>query len=397
MSTKSRDILTAVLVLLLAMASFTAGFFVNDFVDLRTGQVGSVAQGEEFELFWEAWARIEQNFIGTMPTPTEMTYGAIRGTLGILGDPYTLFVEPVAREQEITSLRGNFGGIGANLQRNEEGEVILTPIPGNPAEEAGILDGDILLAVDGLEITAEMTVEDIAIIIRGEEGTAVTLSIRHPGQSEQADITIVRAVILLPSVVSRILPENPTIGYIRLSRFSGESGGEVEAAILSLQEQGAEQLILDLRQNGGGLLDAAVDVSDHFLDEGVLLYQNSRAEDEKVFMSTSETVAAEMPMVILVDRGTASASEIVAGALQDRDRAILIGTTTFGKGSVQLVYDLSDGSSVHVTSARWYTPDRHQIDQQGLAPDIEVVPTEEAIANGLDEVLEAAVEYLQSE
>jgi carboxyl-terminal processing protease len=208
------------------MAAFTAGFFVNDFVDLRGGQSGVNNANEEFALFWEAWGRIEQNFIGTMPTPTEMTYGAIRGALSILGDPYTLFIEPVAREQEINSLRGNFGGIGANLQRNEAGDILLSPIPGNPAEEAGILEGDILFAVDGLQVTAEMTVEDIAMIIRGEEGTAVTLSVFHPGQTEQTDITITRAVILLPSVVSRILPQDPTIGYIRLSRFSGESGLE---------------------------------------------------------------------------------------------------------------------------------------------------------------------------
>lgn len=397
MSTRNRDILTVVLVLLLTMASFTAGFFVNDFVELRGGQITPEDQSGDFAVFWEAWGRIEQNFIGQMPTTKEMTYGAIRGALSVLGDPYTLFIEPVAREQEINSLRGNFGGIGANLQRNEAGDVVLSPIPGNPAEASGILEGDILLAVDGSAVSTEMTVEDIAMIIRGDVGTAVTLTVMHPEQSEPSDITITRAVILLPSVFSRILPEDPTIGYIRLSRFSGESGGEVESAILSLQEQGAEMLILDLRQNGGGLLDAAVEVGDHFLDEGVVLYQNSRAENEKVFMSTDETVAADMPLVILIDRGTASASEIVAGALQDRERAVLVGTTTFGKGSVQLVYDLKDGSSVHVTSARWYTPDRNQIDQQGLAPDIEVVPTEAGIADGRDEVLEAAIDYLLSE
>lgn len=397
MSIRSRDILTVILVVLLAAASFAAGFFVNNFLELRNGPNAAAAQSEEFSVFWEAWNRIEQNYIGSLPTSTEMTYGAIRGSLGILGDPYTIFIEPVVREQERESLRGNFGGIGANVQRNEAGEVILTPIPGNPAEAAGILDGDILLAVDGLEVTTEMTVEDIAAIIRGEVGTAVTLTVLHPGETASTDITITRAVILLPSVAFQILPDQPTIGYIRLTRFSGESAGEVENAILSLQDQGAERLVLDLRQNGGGLLDAAVEVGDHFLDEGIVLYQISRAEEEKTFMSTNETVAADMPLVVLVDGGTASASEIVAGALQDRERAVLIGTTTFGKGSVQLVYDLSDGSSVHVTSARWYTPDRHQIDQQGLEPNIVVVPTEEAIASGRDEALEAAVDYLLSE
>ncbi len=397
MSTKSRDILTVVLVLLLTLASFAAGYFVNDFLDLGNGRAGGGDRVEEFAVFWEAWDRIEQSFIGDLPTAQEITYGAIRGSLHILGDPYTIFIEPVVRDQERDSLRGNFGGIGATLQRSDAGEVVLSPIPGNPAEEAGILDGDVLLAVDGLEIRDEMTVEEIAGIIRGEEGTAVTLTVRHPGETDQIDITIVRAVILLPSVAFQILPDDPTIGYIRLSRFSGESAGEVETAILNLQGQGAERLILDLRQNGGGLLDAAVDVGDLFLNEGVALYQISRSEDEKVFNTTDETTAPEIPLVVLVDGGTASASEIVAGALQDRERAILIGTTTFGKGSVQLVYDLSDGSSVHVTSARWYTPDRHQIDQQGLEPNIVVVPTEEAIANGRDEALEAAVEYLQSE
>ncbi|MFZ0545654.1 MAG: S41 family peptidase [Candidatus Promineifilaceae bacterium] len=397
MSSRSRDILTVILVILLTMASFVAGFLVKDFVTLQNGRSVAAGETEEFSVFWEAWDLIKQNYIGDLPTSTEMTYGAISGALGILGDPYTRFIEPVVREQERNSLRGNFGGIGANIQRNDAGEVVLSPIPGNPAEAAGILDGDVLVAVDGLEVTDEMTVEEIAGIIRGEEGTAVTLSIIHPGGSAQTDITIVRAIILLPSVAYSIVPDQPTIGYIRLSRFSGESGGEVKDAILSLQEQGAEQLILDLRQNGGGLLDAAVSVGDHFLDEGVVLYQISRSEDERVFMSTNETVAGDMPLVVLVDGGTASASEIVAGALQDRGRATLIGTTTFGKGSVQLVYDLSDGSSVHVTSARWYTPDRHQIDQQGLEPDISVVPTEEAIANGQDEILDAAVTYLLSE
>jgi carboxyl-terminal processing protease len=394
MSTKSRDILTVVLVLLLTLASFAAGYFVNDFLELGNGRAGSGNQADEFVVFWEAWGKVEQSFIGDLPTDTELAYGAIRGALSILGDPYTIFIEPVVRDQERDSLRGNFGGIGATLQRNDAGDVVLTPIPGNPAEEAGIVNGDILLAVDGLEINSDMTVEEIAGIIRGEEGTAVTLTVRHPDESDQTDITIVRAVILLPSVAYQILPDNPTIGYIRLTRFSGESAGEVEGAILDLQEQGAEKLILDLRQNGGGLLDAAVDVGDLFLDEGVVLYQISRGEDEKVFTTTDETTGAEMPLVVLVDGGTASASEIVAGALQDRERAILVGTTTFGKGSVQLVYDLSDGSSVHVTSARWYTPERHQIDQQGLEPDIVVVPTEEAIANGRDEALEAAIEYL---
>jgi carboxyl-terminal processing protease len=181
-----------------------------------------------------------------------------------------------------------------------------------------------------------------------------------------------------------------------LSRFSAESGDEVGDALEELLDQGVSKVILDLRHNGGGLLDAAVDVSDHFLDDGPILYQISRNEDEKEFHATDETVAAMEPLVVLIDGGTASASEIVAGALGDRGRATLIGATSFGKGSVQLVYDLSDGSSVHVTSARWYTPDRRELDQNGLEPDIVVELTQEAIDAGRDETLQRAIEILQT-
>jgi carboxyl-terminal processing protease len=388
------------MVVFLAVVAFAAGYLVNDFVELRRATSSSDSNGEsiegEFAVFWEAWQYVEQSYIGEVPPAKQIVYGAIRGAMSTLQDPYTVFVEPAVREEERDTLRGNFGGIGATITRTEAGEVILTPIPGNPAEAAGILDGDVLLAVDGRVITDGMTVEIIVEQIRGEKGTTVTLTVRHPSATETVDITIERADILIPSVSARILPEMPTIGYIQLTRFSGESSNEMAQAINSLQEQGAERLILDLRQNGGGLLDAAVDISDHFLTEGPILYQLSKTADEQAFMADSEAIAGDMPLVILVDGGTASSSEIVAGALHDRDRAVLIGTRTFGKGSVQLVYDLSDGSSIHVTSARWFTPDHHQIDQQGLEPDIVVEPSQEAIADGRDEILNRAVEYLQN-
>jgi carboxyl-terminal processing protease len=397
MSIRSRDVLTVAMVLLLALSAFAAGFLVHDILAARTGRAYAEVQTEEFSIFWEAWGRVEQSFIGELPSPTQVAYGAIRGAITELNDSYTIFVEPPAREQERDSLRGNFGGVGANLQRTEAGDLILLPIPGNPAEAAGILDNDILLAVDGQEITPEMTLDAIVLLVRGEEGTKVTLTVLHTGADRPVDITVTRAIILLPSVTFRVLAEDATIGYIQLTRFSGESGREVREALESLQEQGVEKLILDLRHNGGGLLDAAVEVSDHFLDEGPVLYQISRSDEEKTFLSTGDTLASDMLLVVLVDEATASASEIVAGALQDRNRAVLIGRTTFGKGSVQLVYDLSDGSSIHVTSARWYTPDRQQIDGQGIEPDILVELSPEDVAAGQDFDLAQAVSYLQSQ
>lgn len=398
MSSRLRNGLTIVMLLLLIASSFAAGYLARDLV--RLPGIGNLVHArQDMSLFWEAWGLVEANFLGELPTSQELTYGAIRGAISLLGDPYTVFIEPVVRGAERERLAGRFGGIGANISRPEDGgEVILDPIPGYPAEQAGILPGDTLVAVDGVEITVEMTVAEIAELIKGETGAAVVLTVIHEGTAEPVDVSIIRGDILLPSVSYRLLDQDPTIGYIQLSRFSGESDNEVAEALEALLAEGATRLILDLRQNGGGLRDAAVDVADHFLDEGPVLYMESQAEGERVFNATNDTLAADQPLVVLVDGGTASASEIVAGALRDRERATLIGSSkTFGKGSVQLVFDLSDGSSVHVTSARWYTPDHHQIDQQGLQPDILVEVTQADIDNGRDAVLERAVAYLQGE
>ncbi len=391
-----RNILSVAITVFLAVSAFAAGYLANDLVRSRTGAARGAEPGGQFALLGEAWSWVESSYIGDMPPMRQVTYGAIRGALSELGDPYTVFVEPPAREQERETLRGSFGGIGAHILRNENGEVILDPIPENPAALAGIQTGDILLAVDGQEIDDNMTVEQIANLIRGEKGSTVVLRLLRRGASEALDVEVVRGDILIPSVSYRLLPEAASIGYIKLERFSGESSNEIEKALNELRGQGARYLILDLRHNGGGLLDAAIDVADHFLSGGPILIQQSRGEEEFVYEANDETAAGDLPVLVLIDGGTASSSEILAGALQDRRRALLVGTKTFGKGSVQLVYDLSDGSSVHVTASRWLTPDRSQIDQHGLLPDIEVETTQEAIDNGQDVVLRRAVDYFQN-
>ena len=384
------------MLVILAGSAFAAGYLTRGLVNGRESSLVRAKQ-DDLALFQEAWALVEGNFLGTLPDSRQVTYGAIRGSLATLGDPYTVFIEPAAREVERERLQGSFGGIGAYITRSEEtGEVLLEPIPGNPAEAAGILAGDVLLAVDGQAINDALTVPEIVELVKGEKGTSVTLTVRHPDATEAVDIAVVRADILLPSVTFRLLEADPTIGYISLSRFSGESGNEVGAALQELLSQGATRFVLDLRQNGGGLRDAAVDVADHFLNNGPVLYLDSQQEGERVFNATDETLAPDQPLVVLIDSGTASASEIVAGALRDRERATLIGNSpTFGKGSVQLVFDLSDGSSVHVTSARWLTPNRQQLDGEGIPPDILVEVTQDDIDDGRDPVLERATQYLR--
>lgn len=396
MSHRTRNIATVLMVVMMAAAAFAAGFLANDFVRGVRAEDRATVSAEEFGVFWEAWDRVQETFIDDLPASNEVVYGAIRGSLRELDDPYTVFIEPVAREEERVRLQGTFGGIGANVFRDEEGNVVLEPLRGNPAEAAGVQSGDILIAVDGELVGADATVEQIVQIVRGEVGTPVVLTVLHPDSAEPVDLEVIRAVILLPSVDYRLVEDDPTVGYVQLARFSGESGAEVAAALTDLIAQGADKFILDLRYNGGGLLDASVSVVDHFLADQPVYYQLTRGSGEQVVRTNVETLVPDAPLVVLVNEGTASSSEIVAGALQDLDRATLIGSQTFGKGSVQLVYDLSDGSSVHVTSARWFTPDRQQIDQNGLTPDIEVNLTQEAIDAGRDEALARAVAFLQN-
>ncbi len=354
-------------------------------------------EASQFRLYWEVWHIIQDKFYGDIPEDSVPVYGAIRGALSTLQDPYTIFVEPQPRALEKAELEGQFGGIGAYITRGQAGEVILTPMVDSPAEQAGVQEGDVVLRVDDTPVTPEMTSDQVVLLIRGEVGTQVVLTLQRVGVADPMVVTVTRKNIETPSVEWRTLDQDPAIGYIRIRLFTERTGRELERALQDLREAGITSLILDLRDNGGGLLDAAVDVTSQFLREGVVLYEDRRDESEKFYSVKKGGLALDLPLVVLVNGGTASASEIVAGALQDHGRGSLIGEKTFGKGSVQLVYDLTDQSSLHVTVARWLTPSQHRIDGEGLKPDLEVIPTEEDRAGGTDPQLERAVAYLQEE
>lgn len=391
MSRGTRIALTAFGGLLLFAIIFSTGFAAATVIHRNHWSADST--DSSLDLFREAWDLIERDYYGDLPAQAQISYGAIRGSLSTLDDPYSILVEPQPHRMEQDRLRGSFGGIGAYVSQDEQGLFILDPISEDqPSAKAGILSGDVLLAVDGSPVSSEMTVEDVVLLIRGPIGEIVTLTVRHPGEDDPADIDIVRATIELPSVMSSILDEDPSIGYILLTRFTDRSAAEVEASIQDLRASGADKLVLDLRSNPGGLLQAAIDVADLFLDGGEVMIQLQSGGQETVLKATRGGVATDMPLVILINGASASASEIVGGALQDRGRAILIGQVTFGKGSVQNIYDLSDGSSLHITAARWFTPNRNQIDGKGLSPDIMVEPGE----GDSDLQLEQAVEHLET-
>ena len=384
-------VITLVDLLVLGLA-FGAGFGTAYLLQQR-GVLSS--HNTNLDTFWEVWGLIEKDFIGTLPNSQARIYGAIRGSLASLNDPYTVFVEPQPHQRETEDLRGSFGGIGVTMRRNAEGDLLLTPLPDSPALKAGIQDGDIMLEVDSQPITPTMSFDAIAALVRGQVGTQVKITVRRMGQSEPLSFTITRQVIDTPSVNSRILADSPQIGYIVIDRFTERTGSEVQTAIKALKQQGATQIILDLRDNGGGLLDSAVDVASQFIGEGVVLYEKQKGQDERTFQVKPGGLATDLPVVVLVNHATASASEIVAGALRDHQRATLVGEQTYGKGSVQHIYDLADGSSLHVTAAEWFTPNRHQLTGNGLKPDIVVSRSSDDSAAGRDPQLDRAVAFLK--
>ncbi len=393
-----RVIISFLLALFIFGLGLGAGYGLTTYFRLNIpATADNAAAPQNFGLFWEAWRIVERDFYSGIPGDSQPTYGAIKGALAALNDPYTLFVEPRPRALEKAQLDGRFGGIGAFVSRNEAGSVLLEPMVDSPAEQAGLLKGDVLIQVDDTLLDPAMTTDEVVLLIRGEVGAPVTLVVRRAGESAPLTIEVIRQVVETPSVVWRITPEDPAVGYVQLRIFSNRTTKELERALSELQTAGATRYLLDLRGNGGGLLDAAVGVAGAFLEEGAVLIEDRRDQDPKIYsVRKGGFKVTAAPLVILVDGGTASASEIVAGALQDYGRATLVGERTYGKGSVQLVYDLSDQSSVHVTIAKWFTPNQHNIDGEGLTPDVEVLFSEDDHAAGTDPQYLRALELLQT-
>jgi carboxyl-terminal processing protease len=347
---------------------------------------------ETFQLFWEVWDLVQRHFYGELPDMQELTYAAIRGMLSTLGDDYTAFIEPSVAAIIAEDATGEFEGIGAFVGMDEEGKVeIVEPFEGGPAEQAGIRAGDRVLEVDGVSIVGVTLYEAIGLI-RGPEGTEVTLLIEREGVAEPFKVTVTRA--RLDIAITEVEMRDDGIGYIRLYDFSATASERMVEGLEELLAQEPQAIIFDLRGNPGGWLDQAVDVADLFLDDGAILIERWSDGREKSFEAHPGDVGENVPLVVLVDRGSASAAEIVAGALQDRERAVLIGEPTFGKGSVQRPFTLSDGSELRVTAALWFTPNDRAIHGDGLAPDIEVPWPEEEVEPDVDPQLERAVEYI---
>jgi carboxyl-terminal processing protease len=404
----------AAIVLLLVVGSFSVGMFVGGvFADEETpttstvlqstvesvlsttvpGSVATPANTEElFEPFWQSWDLVHDIYIDQPVDDEALMQGAIRGLMDSLGDQHSSYMDPDQYRQANLPLQGGYEGIGAWVDPNAEYLTIISPMPDSPAEEAGLISGDQIIAVDGEDMTG---IDGNPVIrkVLGPAGTSLTLTVFREGDPEPFDVTLKRAHIEIPAVESEMLEDD--IAYIKLFNFSATATEEISDALKELIDQEPQGLILDLRNNPGGERDAAVEIASQFVSEDVIMYQEYGDGSRDTYETVKGGQAKEIDLIVLVNEGSASGSEIVAGVIQDYERGALVGTTTFGKGSVQNWVPLvEDQGAVRVTIARWLTPNGRTIHGSGIEPDYIIEMTEEDFEADRDPQLDKAIELL---
>jgi carboxyl-terminal processing protease len=391
--------------LVIAVIFFYSGFQAGKgSVPMSVRGIDNVTEGQpenvDFAAFWRAWNVINEKYVPAsttvgMVSDQEKVWGAIKGLTASLGDPYTVFFPPAESKLFEADIRGNFEGVGMEIVAQEEAITIIAPLRGSPAEKAGLLPGDKVIRIDGRD-TSRITTEEAVQLIRGPKGTSVVLSIFR-ANSEPFNVTLVRDVINIPTIATRSLGND--IFLIELYNFSANSPNLFRSALREFIISGDEKLILDLRGNPGGYLEASIDMASWFLPTGRVIVREDfgGTRTEKVYRSKGYDIFNEkLDFVILLDGGSASASEILAGALREHNRAIIVGEKTFGKGSVQELVNITPETSLKVTIARWLTPNGLSISSEGITPDIAVERTIDDIKAGRDHQLEKAIEILRN-
>ncbi|MEK7872486.1 MAG: S41 family peptidase [Chloroflexota bacterium] len=327
------------------------------------------AASKDFALVTEVWNVLQQDYVERNRLDSEkLTQGAVRGMIEALNDPYTAYIDPNSFRVDQESLRGSFEGIGAVVAVREGQIIIVSPFTSSPAEKAGVRPGDAILAING-QSTKGLSLQEAVLKIRGARGTSVKITIRHAGEKESIDLQIVRADVRIETV-SLNVPDDK-LAVLRITQFNQRTDQEVRAALEEARRKDVKGIILDLRNNPGGLLDVTVNVASQFLKEGLVLYEVDNQGRRTDWPVQPGGLALGLPIVVLANQYSASGSEVLAGALQSAKRATLVGVKTFGKGSVNVIRSLSDGGGLYVTHARWYTPSGNLIEGKGLEPDIE--------------------------
>jgi carboxyl-terminal processing protease len=406
-------VIGGLMILILLGSSCAAGIFVghtllpnNNSVGVTSSQLQSTPNQSDlsseagnlddlkelFSPFWESWQIVHDQYVDQPVDNEKLMQGAIRGMLDSLGDPHTSYMDPFQFNQANIPLEGEYEGIGAWVDPTGQYLTIVSPMPGSPAEKVGLKPGDQIIAVDG----QDMTGIDGELVIRrvlGPAGTIVKLTVSRESLSEPFDVDVTRANITIPSTDSRMLEGN--IAYVHLLTFGDKSTSELRQDLKDLLAQDPVGLIFDLRNDGGGALKTAIEVASEFVGDGVIMYEKYGDGRRDTYSAIKGGLATQIPLVVLINEGSASASEIVAGAIQDHDRGLLVGTTSFGKGSVQNWIPLENNEgAIRVTIARWLTPNGRTIHEIGLQPDVVVELSDQDIQDGKDPQLDKAVELI---
>jgi carboxyl-terminal processing protease len=349
----------------------------------------------DFSLFWQTWATLQEKFVNEEKFDYQkMLYGAISGMVKALGDPYTVFFSPEETKQFEEDISGKFEGVGMEIGMRENELTIIAPLEGTPAQRAGLRAGDKILKIED-KLTADLTIDTAVSLIRGPKGTEVTLTIFREGWETPKEITITRAVIEIPSLKWELL--DGEIAYLKLYHFHQKAGINFREAAFEILDSPAKKIILDLRNNPGGYLEVSQDIASWFLERGqiVVIEDFGGGKEQKEYKAEGAELFLEYPIVVLINQGSASASEILAGALRDNRGIKVIGETSFGKGSVQELENLEGGSSLKVTIAKWRTPKGEILTDKGLEPDIKIEMTEEDYEEGRDPQLDKAIEIIK--
>ncbi len=400
-------------IVLIAMAvTFVGGFFVGKSRDdllvvdekgqpIKSGQVkidrnkvqAYLGKDADFDLYLQVWKMLQERYVEQPISATKLFYGSLQGLVASLEDPYSVFLTPQVSEEFSEQLNGRFEGIGAEIGIKNKILTVIAPLPESPAQKAGLMAKDWILSIDK-ESSEGLSLDQAVSKIRGEKGTTVVLSIKREGKDEPFDVAVTRDTIQVKSVTWKM--KDSGIAYIQLTNFNQDTTNAFKKIGREVLEANPKGIIFDLRNNPGGFLQTAVDVASAWVDNKTVVVERSKIEGEKKYFSQGRPVFNNIPTVVLTNGGSASSSEIVAGALQDYGLAYVIGEKTFGKGSVQVLEDLPDGSSVKFTIAKWYTPHDRSIDKDGISPDEEVKLTPEDYSADKDPQLDRAIEYLKN-
>jgi len=382
-------------------AGFAGGFYYRDYRTPEPGLNNLINKdarqpdGVDFSFFWNVWELLHDRYVDRDKLNTqELVYGAINGLVNAAGDPYTVFLKPKESEEFAQQINGSFGGIGIEIGLRKNILTVIAPIKDTPAARAGLLAGDKILKI-GDKSTESMKVEEAVSLIRGPKGTKVTLTITRDGLEKTKEVTMIRDTIKIPAVDWKILDENTA--YIEMFVFNKNVDEEFKKAAEEIVKSKVNKIILDLRNNPGGLLDSAVNIAGYFLDANkVVTIEKFGDGKQNEFQTQPNGLLKNYPLIVLINKGSASASEILAGALKDNRGVLVVGETSFGKGSVQEVDELPKKASVKITVARWFTPKNVSINENGIKPDVEVKISEEDTQNEKDPQLDKARELIKN-